>query len=43
MQNEEIVQLREVKRKLLEKVMELKDKLKDQEDDIHNSLINYNM
>lgn len=39
MENEEIVQLCKLKEKLLKKAVQLKDKLKDQEDK-HQALIN---
>ncbi|XP_011254442.1 uncharacterized protein LOC105250177 [Camponotus floridanus] len=39
MENEEVIQLRKLKEKLLKKAIQLKDKLKDQEDK-HQSLIN---
>jgi len=43
MENEEIVQLRKQKKKLLKKVTQLKDKLKDQDDNRHHPLINFNI
>lgn len=43
MDNEEIVQLRKLKRELLKKAIQLKDKLKDIEDNKHQPLINFNM
>lgn len=42
MENEEIIQLYKLKEKLLKKAIQLKDKLKDQEDK-HRALINFNM
>lgn len=42
MENEEIVQLRKLKEKLLKKAIQLKDKLKDQEDK-RQALINFDM
>ncbi|KAM0724628.1 hypothetical protein ACS0PU_009709 [Formica fusca] len=43
MDNEEIVQLRKLKRELLKKAIQLKDKLKDIEDNKHQPLINFNI
>lgn len=43
MDNEEIIQLLKRKKELLKKAIQLKDKLKDIEDNKHQSLINFNM
>ncbi|KAL6442300.1 hypothetical protein ACFW04_002509 [Cataglyphis niger] len=43
MDNEEIIQLRKRKKELLKKAVQLKDKLKDIEDNKHQSLINFNI
>ncbi|XP_072750343.1 uncharacterized protein [Anoplolepis gracilipes] len=43
MENEEIVQLRKQKKELLKKAIQLKDKLKAQEDDKDQPLINFNI
>ncbi|XP_070163246.1 uncharacterized protein [Polyergus mexicanus] len=43
MDNEEIVQLRKLKRELVQKAIQLKDKLKDIEDNKHQPLINFNI
>lgn len=42
MENEEIIQLRKLKEELLKKAIQLKDKLKDQEDK-HRALIDFNI
>lgn len=42
MGNEEIIQLRELKEELLRKVIRLKDKLKDREENGHRESIDFN-
>lgn len=43
MENEEIIELREMKEKLLKKVIHLRDRLKDQEENGRQESINFNM